>query len=128
MIQKKAGRRWTWNSPNGLAKSEIDYILTNRSEVVNDVTVINQVIIGIDFRMAMSNIKLDIEMERKTSDDQEVTKNRYHTHVTKEDRIPNRFDKQIRNSTRTRRHRQHDRNHHMHDQRDENSLGIQQVT
>ena len=128
MIQKKAGRRWTWNSPSGVTNTDIDYILTNRSEVVNDVTVINLVIIGIDFRMVMSNIKLDLDMERKTRDDQEATKNRYHTHVTEEDRIPNRFDKPIRNSTRTGRHRQHEQKHHMHDQRDENSLGIRQAT
>ena len=64
-VQKKEGRRWTWNSPNGVAKFEIDYILTNRSEIVKDVTIINQVNIGIDFRMVMSNIKLDVEMEKK---------------------------------------------------------------
>ena len=26
MIQKKAGKRWTWKSPNDVAKAEIDYI------------------------------------------------------------------------------------------------------
>ena len=30
MFQKKAGRRWTWKSTNGLTKTEIDNILTNR--------------------------------------------------------------------------------------------------
>ena len=53
------------NSPDGVANIEIDYILTNRSQIVKDVTVINQVNIGIDFRMAMSNIKLDIDMEKQ---------------------------------------------------------------
>ena len=51
-------------SPNGVTKTEIDYILTNRPDIVTDVTVINQVNIGSDHRMAMSNIKLDVEVER----------------------------------------------------------------
>ena len=66
VVQKKAGRRWTWNSPNGVAKFEINYTLTNMSQIVKDVTVVNQINIGIDFRMVMSDIKLDLEMEKKT--------------------------------------------------------------
>ena len=30
MFQKKAGMRWTWKNPNGVTKTEINYILTNR--------------------------------------------------------------------------------------------------
>ena len=40
-FQKKASRRWMWKRPNGVAKTEID-ILTNRPDIVTDVTVINQ--------------------------------------------------------------------------------------
>ena len=29
-FQKKAGRRWTWRSPDGHTKNEIDYIMTNK--------------------------------------------------------------------------------------------------
>ena len=50
MFQKKARRRWTWKSPNGVSKTEIDYLLTNRPDIVTDVTVINQVNIGSDHR------------------------------------------------------------------------------
>ena len=64
MFQKKAGRRWTWKSSNAITKTEIDYILTNRPDIVTDVTVINQVNIGSDI-MIMSNIKLDVEVERE---------------------------------------------------------------
>ena len=66
MFQKKAWRRRTWKIPNGVMKSKIDYILTNRLYIVTDATVINQVNIGSDHRMVMSNIKLDVEVERKT--------------------------------------------------------------
>ena len=66
MFRKKAGRRWTWKSPNGETKTEIDYILTHRPDIVTDVTVINHVNIGSDNRLVMSNIKLDVEVERTT--------------------------------------------------------------
>ena len=65
-MQKKVGRRWTWKSPNGVKKNEIDDILTNRPDIVIDITFINQVNIGNDHRLVMSNIKLDVEVERKT--------------------------------------------------------------
>ena len=47
-------------------KTEIDYIITNRPVFVTNVTVINPVIIGLAHRMVMSNLKLDVEVERKT--------------------------------------------------------------
>ena len=84
MFQKKAGRRWTWKSPNGVTKTEIDYILTNRPDIVTDVTVINQVNIGSDHRLVMSNIKPDVDVERKAL----MIKNRCHTNRIKDDRIP----------------------------------------
>ena len=39
--------------------------LTGRRDIVTDVTVINQVNIGSDHRLVMSNIKLDVVMEIK---------------------------------------------------------------
>ena len=56
MFQKKAGRRWTWKSSNGVRKTEIDYILTNRPDIATVVTVINQVNIGSDNRLDMYNM------------------------------------------------------------------------
>ena len=66
IFQKKARRRWTWKSPNGVTNTEIDYSLTNRPDILIDVTVFNQAIIESDHRMAMNNIKQDVEVERKT--------------------------------------------------------------
>ena len=60
-FQKKAGRRW--KSPNGATKTETDYLIY-RLDIVKDVTVINQVNIGSEHRMPMSNIKLDVEIDR----------------------------------------------------------------
>ena len=73
----QAGDRWTWKSAKGVTKIEIDYILTNWPKILTDVTVINQVNIGSDHRLVMSNIKLDVEVESK-NDDLEATKSRCH--------------------------------------------------
>ena len=114
-IQTKAERRGTWKSPNGVTKTEIDYILANRPDIVTDVTVIIQVNTGIDHRLVMSNIKPDVEVERKTIDDQGATKIRCHTNRIKEDRISTGIEKPIRDTTKTRRRRHHKRYHHKHD-------------
>ena len=42
-FQKKAGRRWTWRSPDGNTKNEIDCIITDKPSMITDVTVINRV-------------------------------------------------------------------------------------
>ena len=65
-FQKKAGRRWTWKSPDGATKTETDYILINKPDIVTDVKVINQVNIRSNHRMVMVMvIKLDVEVEKK---------------------------------------------------------------
>ncbi|XP_022816853.1 uncharacterized protein LOC111349834 [Spodoptera litura] len=40
-FKKKNNRRWTWRSPNGKVKNEIDYILTNLEKYAQDIQVIN---------------------------------------------------------------------------------------
>ena len=50
-FQKKAGRRWTWRSPDGHTRNEKDYIMTDKPSMVTDVTVINRINIGSDHRM-----------------------------------------------------------------------------
>ena len=66
-FQKKAGRRWTWRSPDGNTKNEIDYIMTDKPSMVTDVTVINRVNIGSDHRMVMgsASITLNTRAERR---------------------------------------------------------------
>ena len=50
--------------PNGVTNTEIDYILTNRPDIVTDITVVNQVNIGCNHILVMSSITLDVEVER----------------------------------------------------------------
>ena len=64
-FQKKAGRRWTWRSPDGNTRNEIDYIMTDKPSMVTDVTVINRVNIGSDHRMVMGSITLNTRAERR---------------------------------------------------------------
>ena len=64
-FQKNAGRRWTWISPDGNTKNEIDYIMTDKPSMVTDVTVTNRVNIGSDHRMVMGSITLNTRAERR---------------------------------------------------------------
>ena len=64
-FQKKAGRRWTWRSPDGNTRNEIDYTMTDKPSMVTDVTVINRVNIGSDHRMVMGSITLNTRAERR---------------------------------------------------------------
>jgi len=50
-------------TPNGVTKTEIYYILTNRH--IRNSHQINNVNNGSDHRMIMSNIKSDVDVERK---------------------------------------------------------------
>lgn len=40
-FKKKQKRRWTWRSPNGQYKNEIDYILSNRPSLFQNIEVMN---------------------------------------------------------------------------------------
>ena len=64
-FQKKAGRRWTWRSPDGYTKNEIDYIMTDKPSMVTDVTFINRINIGSDHKMVMGSITLNTRAERR---------------------------------------------------------------
>ena len=65
-FQKKTGTIWTWTSPEGHTKNEIDYIMTDRPSMVTDVTVINRINIGSDHRMVMGSITLNTRAEMGT--------------------------------------------------------------
>ena len=63
-FQKRAGRKWTWRSPNGTTKNEIDFVLADESNSVSNVTVINKVNIGSDHRMVGCTAKFNYRAER----------------------------------------------------------------
>ena len=53
-FQKRDGRKWIWRSLNGATKSEIDFIVRDKNNIISNVTVINKVNIGSDQRMVDS--------------------------------------------------------------------------
>uniref|UniRef100_A0A3P9KP93 Endonuclease/exonuclease/phosphatase domain-containing protein n=1 Tax=Oryzias latipes TaxID=8090 RepID=A0A3P9KP93_ORYLA len=61
--RKRKIRKWTWISPNGETRNEIDYILANKNMIQN-VNVIKRVNIGSDHRMVRSKIKMNTRLER----------------------------------------------------------------
>jgi len=63
-FQKKEHRRWTWISPDGQTKNEIDFIISNKKNVVTDVTVLNSCTIGSDHRMVRATVRIDLKGER----------------------------------------------------------------
>ena len=63
-FKKKPQRRWTWVSPSGSTKSEIDFILTDKRHIFNDVSVINRVKTGSDHRMVRGTLNINIKLER----------------------------------------------------------------
>lgn len=64
-FKKKPQRKWTWHSPDGNTKNEIDYIITNKQDIVQDVTVINKCSIGSDHRMVRAKVNINIKRERR---------------------------------------------------------------
>ena len=87
MFQKKVGWRLTWKSTSGVTKAEIDYILTNKPDIVTEVTVINQVNIGSDPQNGYEQRQTGGRGGKEITDDQEASKSRYHRHMISEDRI-----------------------------------------
>ena len=77
---KKEGRRWTWRSPDGHTRNEIDYIMTDKPSMVTDVTVINRINIGGDHRMVMGAITLNTRAERRKLINKN-TRTRVDTHI-----------------------------------------------
>ncbi|EYC32574.1 hypothetical protein Y032_0003g1664 [Ancylostoma ceylanicum] len=61
---KKDYRRWTWESPNGTTRTEIDYILTNRRWCLFDVSVVPSFCCGSDRRLLRAKIRFSRKMEK----------------------------------------------------------------
>lgn len=74
-FKKQAQRKWTWLSPDGQVKNEIDYVLANKNNICKDVTVLNQLHTGSDHRLVRASIQINTTLERKKL----VTKHRLPT-------------------------------------------------
>ena len=64
-FKKRLHRRWTWISPNGVTKNEIDYILTDKPHTFTYVSVINSFNTGSDHRMIRGSMTINTRQERE---------------------------------------------------------------
>ena len=63
-FKKSKNRRWTWHSPNFEVFNEIDYILTDKFNIIKNIEVLNRVNVGSDHRMVRCRIQIDAKRER----------------------------------------------------------------
>ncbi|CAF4752869.1 unnamed protein product [Pieris macdunnoughi] len=54
--KKKPSKKWTWISPNGRYKNEIDYIMSNKVKVFKDLSVLNNFNFNSDHRMVRAKL------------------------------------------------------------------------
>ena len=65
LFEKRAKAKWTWKSPGGDCRNEIDYILTNKRHIFRNCAVLNKPLIGSGHRMIRCD--LEIKAEKKTT-------------------------------------------------------------
>ena len=65
LFKKKANQRWTWRSPNHETHNEIDYILTNKHDIMQDIQVMRKINVGSDHRMVRCRVKVNFQEERR---------------------------------------------------------------
>ena len=63
-FQKPPHRKWTWMSPDGSTRNEIDFIITNEKRIFNDVSVIHRVKTGSDHRIVRGTLDINVKLER----------------------------------------------------------------
>ena len=63
-FRKREHRKWTWQSPDGATRNEIDFIMSTKKQMFNDVSVINSVKTGSDHRMVRGTLNINIKLER----------------------------------------------------------------
>eukprot|EP00057_Strongylocentrotus_purpuratus_P009229 XP_011663703.1 PREDICTED: uncharacterized protein LOC105438068 [Strongylocentrotus purpuratus] len=63
-FKKHKSRYWTWESPNGVTKNQIDFILSNQRGIIKNCEVITNVDIASDHRMVRVNISINKKLAR----------------------------------------------------------------
>lgn len=64
LFEKKEHRRWTWESPNGTTRAEIDHIITNRRWCLFDVSVVPSFCTGSDHRLLRAKIRFSRQLAK----------------------------------------------------------------
>ena len=63
-FKKRPNRKWTWESPNGDTKNEIDFIMFHGREYFTDVEVLNNFEFDSDHRIVRGSMRFNEKMER----------------------------------------------------------------
>lgn len=63
-FQKPKQGKWTWKSPDGFTKNEIDYVISNVKPVCKDDSVLNKIHTGSRHKVIGVGFKLDLQKER----------------------------------------------------------------
>lgn len=63
-FEKRPARKWTWISPGGKHKNEIDYIFSSHKCIVQDVSVLNSFYTGSDHRIIRAIVRIDARLQR----------------------------------------------------------------
>jgi endonuclease/exonuclease/phosphatase family metal-dependent hydrolase len=63
-FKKREHRKWTWMSPDGVTKNEIDFIMSTRKHIFNNVSVINTFKTGSDHRLVRGILNICVKRER----------------------------------------------------------------
>lgn len=64
LFNKKSQQKWTWISQDGNTKNEIDFVISDRKEIILDVTTSNNLSIGSHHRMIRSKVSINTKGER----------------------------------------------------------------
>lgn len=65
LYKKRKERKWTWISPDGRYKNEIDFILTNRSTSFDDCSTLNNINFNSNHRMVRAKLRMDNASKKK---------------------------------------------------------------
>ena len=63
-FEKNKNRYWTWESPKGEHKNQIDFILCSEKTTIEDCEVITKVDVGSDHRMVRARLKINKKLIR----------------------------------------------------------------
>ncbi|XP_044760870.1 craniofacial development protein 2-like [Coccinella septempunctata] len=63
-FKKPPHRKWTWKSPDGKTKNEIDYILADKQKICTDVSVLSRFDTGSDHRLVRATLRFRLKIKR----------------------------------------------------------------
>lgn len=64
LFKKSLNRYWTWESPNATTHNLIDYIISDRRDILIDVATVPKVDMGSDHRVVRAKVRINKKMER----------------------------------------------------------------